>query len=73
MNKTSDAQLAASKKYRANSLERLTLQWKKGGEISKESLQEWAKSAGMSVNRYVITAIFEKHERDTQTATSPQD
>ena len=73
VNKTSDAQLAASRKYRANSLERLTVQWKKGGEISKESLQEWAKSAGMSVNKYVITAIFEKHERDTQAETSEQE
>lgn len=73
VNKTSDAQLAASRKYRANSLERLTVQWKKGGGISKESLQEWAKSTGMSVNKYVITAIFEKHERDTQAEISEQE
>ena len=64
MNKTSDAQLKAAKKYRSATLERLTLQWKKGGNVTKENLQKWAKNAGLSVNKYVITAIIEKAQRD---------
>lgn len=64
MKKTSDAQLRAAKKYRATALERLTLQWKKDGDITKEKVQIWAKNAGMSVNKYVITSIIEKAQRD---------
>ena len=61
-NKTSAAQLRANKKYNDKATDFVGLR-----------LQEWAKSADMSVNKYVITAIFEKHERDTQAETSEQE
>lgn len=72
-NKTSAAQLRANKKYNDKATDFVGLRLQKAATVNKESLQEWAKSAGMSVNKYVITAIFEKHERDTQAEISEQE
>lgn len=73
MNKTSEAKLAANKKYNDKATKIVAIRLQNDATVNKESLQEWAKNAGMSVNKYVITAIFEKHERDAQTATTEQE
>ena len=73
MNKTSEAKLAANKKYNDKATKIVAIRLQNDATVNKESLQEWAKSAGMSVNKYVITAIFEKHERDTQAESSEQE
>ena len=73
MNKTSKAKLAANKKYNDKATKIVAIRLQNDAVVNKESLQEWAKSAGMSVNKYVITAVFEKHERDVQVETNEQE
>lgn len=60
----SEAKRRANKKYDAKSLDMISVKVRKDGPTCKENLQKWAKNAGTSVNKYVITAIIEKAVRD---------
>ena len=51
MNKTSEAKLAANKKYNDKATKIVAIRLQNDAAVNKESLQEWAKSAGMSVNK----------------------
>lgn len=35
--------------------------------VNKDNIRMWAENAGISINKYVVTAIFEKHARDEET------
>lgn len=55
-----DARKRANRKYNDKAIKNVTLSLNNNNVVSKESLQKWAKNAGMSVNKYVITAILKK-------------
>lgn len=63
-NKTSAAQLKASKKYNDKATDLIAIRLQKAAIVNKNSIKEWAKNANMSVNKYIVTAILEKHERE---------
>lgn len=64
MSKTSEAQKRANKKYNDKATKTLTIRTQNESLCNKDNIEKWAKSAGMSVNKYVITAIIEKAQRD---------
>lgn len=66
MPKTSTKKLASNKKYNDKATDTITVRLQKKDIVNKDSIRIWAESAGMSVNKYVITAIFEKHARDEE-------
>ena len=65
----SDAKRRANKKYDDKTYEYITLKVQKSGETCKGNIQKWAKNAGVSVNKYVVTAIIEKAQRDGELST----
>lgn len=64
MGKLSEAKKAANKKYNDKATKLIAIRTQNESLCNKENIEKWAKSAGMSVNKYVITAIIEKAERD---------
>lgn len=67
MPKTSIKKLASNKKYNDKATDTITVRLQKKDIVNKDSIRMWAENANMSVNKYVITAIFEKRERDEKT------
>ena len=67
MPKTSIKKLASNKKYNDKATDTITVRLQKKDIVNKDSIRIWAENANMSVNKYVITAIFEKRERDEKT------
>lgn len=67
MPKTSIKKLASNKKYNDKATDTITVRLQKKDIVNKDSIRIWAENANMSVNKYVITAIFEKHEREEKT------
>ena len=56
-------------KYNAKAYDRINYVVKKG---RKEEIQAAANAAGVSLNKYIDTAVGEKMERDSQTATDTE-
>lgn len=61
INKTSEAQLRASRKYVENTYERMNLRVPKG---EKAIIQEHAREQGESVTAFMVRAIHETMKRD---------
>ena len=60
----SEAKKRANKKYDDKALDMVSVKIQKNSPANKNNLQKWAKNAGLSVNKYVITSIIEKAQRD---------
>lgn len=59
------ARKKANKKYNQANYKLIPVKCRNDSELSKENIQRWACAAGMSVNMYILTAIQEKHQRET--------
>lgn len=66
MPKTSVKKLASNKKYNDKATDTITIRLQKKDIVNKDSIRMWAENAGISINKYVVTAIFEKHARDEE-------
>lgn len=58
-----DAQRRAKAKYNANTYEVISARIRIGSEPSKESITDFARNHGLSLNQFILDAIQEKMDR----------
>ena len=63
------AHMRATQKYEANNYDKILLRIRKDGEITREKIQQAADAAGISLNAYILAAVYEK----IQKAAGPED